>query len=220
MARSKSSSRWLSRQSSDPYVAKAKSLGYRSRAVFKLEEIQNKYQIFRSNKCVVDLGAAPGAWTQYAVKQLPNPDCCIIGLDILPMTPLDRVCLIQGDKPYPKGVCLIQGDFTELEVLQQLVTVLAGNQPDLVLSDMAPNISGNKAIDQPKSMYLAELALEFAQQHLAEDGTFAVKLFQGAGYTDYLQALKSSFKQVNTFKPKASRKESKEMYAVARGFGV
>lgn len=207
MARSKSSSRWLSRQSSDPYVAKAKSLGYRSRAVFKLEEIQNKYQIFRSNKCVVDLGAAPGAWTQYAVKQLPNPDCCIIGLDILPMTPLDRVCLIQGD-------------FTELEVLQQLVTVLAGNQPDLVLSDMAPNISGNKAIDQPKSMYLAELALEFTQQHLAEGGSFAVKLFQGAGYTDYLQALKSSFKQVNTFKPKASRKESKEMYAVARGFGV
>jgi 23S rRNA (uridine2552-2'-O)-methyltransferase len=207
MARSKSSSRWLSRQSSDPYVAKAKSLGYRSRAVFKLEEIQNKYQIFRSNKCVVDLGAAPGAWTQYAVKQLPNPDCCIIGLDILPMTPLDRVCLIQGD-------------FTELEVLQQLVTVLAGNQPDLVLSDMAPNISGNKAIDQPKSMYLAELALEFTQQHLAEGGSFAVKLFQGAGYTDYLQALKSSFKQVNTFKPNASRKESKEMYAVARGFGV
>ncbi len=207
MARSKSSSRWLSRQSSDPYVAKAKSLGYRSRAVFKLEEIQNKYQIFRSNKCVVDLGAAPGAWTQYAVKQLPNPDCCIIGLDILPMTPLDRVCLIQGD-------------FTELEVLQQLVTVIAGNQPDLVLSDMAPNISGNKAIDQPKSMYLAELALEFTQQHLAEGGSFAVKLFQGAGYTDYLQALKSSFKQVNTFKPKASRKESKEMYAVARGFGV
>ena len=207
MARSKSSSRWLSRQSSDPYVAKAKSLGYRSRAVFKLEEIQNKYQIFRSNKCVVDLGAAPGAWTQYAVKQLPNPDCCVIGLDILPMTPLDRVCLIQGD-------------FTELEVLQQLVTVLAGNQPDLVLSDMAPNISGNKAIDQPKSMYLAELALEFTQQHLAEGGSFAVKLFQGAGYTDYLQALKSSFKQVNTFKPNASRKESKEMYAVARGFGV
>ena len=207
MARSKSSSRWLSRQSSDPYVAKAKSLGYRSRAVFKLEEIQNKYQIFRSNKCVVDLGAAPGAWTQYAVKQLPNPDCCIIGLDILAMTPLDRVCLIQGD-------------FTELEVLQQLVTVLAGNQPDLVLSDMAPNISGNKAIDQPKSMYLAELALEFTQQHLAKGGSFAVKLFQGAGYTDYLQALKSSFKQVNTFKPKASRKESKEMYAVARGFGV
>ena len=207
MARSKSSSRWLSRQSSDPYVAKAKSLGYRSRAVFKLEEIQNKYQIFRSNKCVVDLGAAPGAWTQYAIKQLPNPDCCIIGLDILPMTPLDRVCLIQGD-------------FTELEVLQQLVTVLAGNQPDLVLSDMAPNISGNKAIDQPKSMYLAELALEFTQQHLAKGGSFAVKLFQGAGYTDYLQALKSSFKQVNTFKPKASRKESKEMYAVARGFGV
>ena len=207
MARSKSSSRWLSRQSSDPYVAKAKSLGYRSRAVFKLEEIQNKYQIFRSNKCVVDLGAAPGAWTQYAVKQLPNPDCCIIGLDILPMTPLDRVCLIQGD-------------FTELEVLQQLVTVLAGNQPDLVLSDMAPNISGNKAIDQPKSMYLAELALEFTQQHLAKGGSFAVKLFQGAGYTDYLQALKSSFKQVNTFKPKASRKESKEMYAVARGFGL
>ena len=207
MARSKSSSRWLSRQSSDPYVAKAKTQGYRSRAVFKLEEIQNKYQIFRSNRCIVDLGAAPGAWTQYAVKQMPNPDCLIIALDILAMPPLDRVCLIQGD-------------FTELDTLQQLVTVLAGKQPDLVLSDMAPNISGNKAIDQPKSMYLAELALEFAQQHLTQGGAFAVKLFQGAGYSDYLQALKSGFNQVNTFKPKASRKESKEMYAVARGFGL
>jgi len=207
MARSKSSSRWLSRQSSDPYVAKAKTQGYRSRAVFKLEEIQNKYQIFRSNRCIVDLGAAPGAWTQYAVKQTPNPDCLIIALDILAMPPLDRVCLIQGD-------------FTELDTLQQVVTVLAGKQPDLVLSDMAPNISGNKAIDQPKSMYLAELALEFAQQHLTQGGAFAVKLFQGAGYSDYLQALKSGFNQVNTFKPKASRKESKEMYAVARGFGL
>jgi len=207
MARSKSSSRWLSRQSSDPYVAKAKTQGYRSRAVFKLEEIQNKYQIFRSNRCIVDLGAAPGAWTQYAVKQAPNPDCLIIALDILAMPPLDRVCLIQGD-------------FTELDTLQQLVTVLAGKQPDLVLSDMAPNISGNKAIDQPKSMYLAELALEFAQQHLTQGGAFAVKLFQGAGYSDYLQALKSGFNQVNTIKPKASRKESKEMYAVARGFGL
>ena len=205
MARSKSSSRWLARQSNDPYVAKARALGYRSRAVFKLEEIQNKYNILESKRCVVDLGAAPGAWTQYVVNNCANQATRVVALDILAMEPI-------------AGVCVLQGDFTELDTLQQLVTVVSDSMPDLVLSDMAPNISGNKAIDQPKSMYLAELAMDFAKQHLTSGGSFAVKLFQGSGYSEYIEDLRSCFEQVNTFKPKASRKESKEMYAVARGF--
>ncbi len=207
MARSKSSSRWLARQSNDPYVAKAKSLRYRSRAVFKLEEIQHKYNILESRHCVVDLGAAPGAWTQYVVNNTAQPRTKVVALDVLAMEPIS-------------GVCLLQGDFTELDTLEQLVTVVSDSQPDLVLSDMAPNISGNKAVDQPKSMYLAELALDFAKQHLTSGGSFAVKLFQGSGYPEYIEDLRSCFAQVNTFKPKASRKESKEMYAVARGFGL
>ena len=207
MARSKSSSRWLARQNNDPYVAKARAQGYRSRAVYKLEEIENKYGILKSNQYVVDLGAAPGAWSQYVVKHAGKSSTKVIALDILPMDPIE-------------GVCVLQGDFTELDTLQQLVTVVADRQPDLVLSDLAPNISGNKAIDQPKSMYLAELALDFTKQHLATGGSFAVKLFQGSGYADYIQELRSCFKQVKTFKPNASRKESKEMYAVARGFGL
>ena len=205
MARSKSSSRWISRQSRDPYVAKAKSEGYRSRAVYKLQEIDSKYQIFNPKQFIVDLGAAPGAWCQYVVKNVTGTSGRVIGLDILEMAPIS-------------GVCVIQGDFTETETLNQLVKSL-NNQPiDLVLSDIAPNISGNKAVDQPKSMYLAELALDFARQHLAAGGGFAVKLFQGEGYEQYIAELRSSFKRVSTFKPQASRKESREMYAIAREF--
>ena len=205
MARSKSSARWLTRQTNDPYVSKAKSQGYRSRAVFKLEEIQNKYNILQSKRCIVDLGAAPGAWSQYVINATECQTIKVVALDILAMDPIP-------------GVCVIQGDFTELDTLEQLVNVVQDAQPDLVLSDMAPNISGNKAVDQPRSMYLAELALEFATQHLNTGGSFVVKLFQGSGYSDYIVDLRSYFKQVNTFKPKASRKESKEMYALARGF--
>ena len=205
MARSKSSARWLTRQTNDPYVSKAKSQGYRSRAVFKLEEIQNKYNILQSKRCIVDLGAAPGAWSQYVINATECHTIKVVALDILAMDPIP-------------GVCVIQGDFTELDTLEQLVNVVQDAQPDLVLSDMAPNISGNKAVDQPRSMYLAELALEFATQHLNTGGSFVVKLFQGSGYSDYIVDLRSYFKQVNTFKPKASRKESKEMYALARGF--
>ncbi len=207
MARSKSSSRWLNRQSKDPYVARAKSEGYRSRAVYKLQEIDSKYQIFQPHQFIVDLGAAPGAWSQYIVKNVPGSAGKVIALDILEMDPIE-------------GVCVIQGDFTENEVLDKLVESLNNHSVDLVLSDIAPNISGNKAVDQPKSMYLAELALDFARQHLTKGGGFAVKLFQGEGYVQYIQELRSSFKRVSTFKPQASRKESREMYAVATEFGL
>jgi len=207
VARSKSSSRWLDRQSKDHYVARAKSEGYRSRAVYKLQEIENKYQIFQPQQLVVDLGAAPGAWCQYIVKNVPGAVGNVIALDILEMDPID-------------GVCVIQGDFTENETLNQLVNSLNNQSVGLVLSDIAPNISGNKAVDQPKSMYLAELALDFAREHLTVGGSFAVKLFQGEGYSQYISDLKSSFKRVSTFKPQASRKESREMYAVARDFAI
>ncbi len=191
----------------DHYVAKAKAEGYRSRAVYKLQEIDNKYKIFHANQFIVDLGAAPGAWCQYIVKNVAGTSGKVIGLDILEMDPVD-------------GVCVIQGDFTEDETLEQLVSSLNNHPVDLVLSDIAPNISGNKAVDQPKSMYLAELALDFARQHLTNGGVFAVKLFQGEGYAEYIQELRSTFKRVTTFKPQASRKESKEMYAIARDFGL
>ncbi len=207
MARSKSSSRWLSRQSSDPYVALAKSEGYRSRAVYKLQEIDNKYQIFQPHQFIVDLGAAPGAWSQYVIERVRGSQGKVVALDVLEMEPIE-------------GVCIIQGDFTDDETLDDLVAALNNHSVDLVLSDIAPNISGNKAVDQPRSMYLAELALEFAKHHLTTGGGFAVKLFQGEGYAQYIQQLKNSFKRVSTFKPQASRKQSREMYAVAREFGL
>jgi 23S rRNA (uridine2552-2'-O)-methyltransferase len=191
----------------DHYVAKAKAEGYRSRAVYKLQEIDSKFQILHANQFIVDLGAAPGAWCQYIVKNVVGTSGKVIGLDILEMDSVE-------------GVCVIQGDFTEDETLDQLVSSLNNHPLDLVLSDIAPNISGNKAVDQPKSMYLAELALEFARQNLTKGGAFAVKLFQGEGYAQYIQELRSSFKRVATFKPQASRKESKEMYAIAREFGL
>ncbi len=189
----------------DHYVTKARAEGYRSRAVYKLQEIDSKYQIFHPNQFIVDLGASPGAWCQYVVRNVAGTSGKVIGLDILEMEPIE-------------GVCFIQGDFTEDETLEQLVSSLNNHPVDLVLSDIAPNISGNKAVDQPKSMYLAELALDFARQHLVKGGVFAVKLFQGEGYAPYIQDLRSSFKRVTTFKPQASRKESREMYAVARDF--
>lgn len=207
MSRKKSSSRWLARQRQDPYVAQAQSAGYRSRAVYKLEELDKKYNLVQSSRIIVDLGAAPGAWSQYCVQNSRQPATKVIALDILPMVELG-------------GVTIITGDFTEDKVLDELVQVLSGEAVDLVLSDMAPNISGNKAVDQPKSMYLCELALDFAHQHLKQNGGFVVKLFQGVGYPPYITDLKAKFKQVNMVKPQASRKESSEMYAVARGFGL
>ena len=207
MAKRKSSARWLQRQQQDPYVAKAQAAGYRSRAVYKLEELDLKYKLFDPCVAVVDLGAAPGAWTQYCLQKINPEKGFVIAVDILPMQSLT-------------GASIIEGDFTEQEALDSVVQSLNGRSLNLVLSDMAPNISGTKAIDQPKSMYLAELAMEFAFEHLSVDGNFVVKLFQGQGYAEYIKELRTRFSHVASVKPKASRKESSEMYAVARGFRV
>ena len=204
MAKSKQSKRWLKEHFDDPYVKQAQEAGYRSRAVFKLQEIDEKDHLFRKGMTVVDLGAAPGGWCQYARKKLASADA-VIALDILEMDPLE-------------GVCFIQADFTEQVALDKLLALLEGGQVDLVLSDMAPNISGMKVVDQPRAMYLAELAFDFCQKTLTTGGDFLVKVFQGEGFDDYLKLLRESFKQVLIRKPKASRPRSREVYILARHY--
>lgn len=195
-----SSNRWLSRQASDPYVKQARSRGYRARAAFKLIELDERDRFFRPGQKVVDLGSAPGSWAQVAVERV-GPKGRVVALDILPMEPLD-------------GVEFIQGDFREAGPLAQLEG-LVGEKVDLVLSDMAPNISGIAASDQARSMDLAELALEFAREWLEPDGVFVVKLFQGEGFDGFLRAARDTFKHVRLRKPAASRKQSREIYLVA-----
>ncbi|WP_404361140.1 23S rRNA (uridine(2552)-2'-O)-methyltransferase RlmE [Methylotuvimicrobium sp. KM1] len=204
MARSKSSSRWLQEHFHDEYVKMAQAQGWRSRAVFKLIEIQEKDSIIKPGMNVVDLGAAPGGWSQYA-RRIIGKKNKIIALDILPMDPLENVDFIQGD-------------FRELAVLEQLQTVLAGATVDLVMSDMAPNITGNKGVDQPNSMYLCELALDTARSILNRDGSFLVKVFQGEGYESFLKDVRQSFSSVAIRKPKASRPRSNEVYILGKGF--
>ena len=206
MAKSKSSKRWLSEHFDDHYVKMAQQQGLRSRSAFKLLELQDKYQLIRPGMVVVDLGAAPGGWCQ-AVKSLLGPKGRIIGLDILEMEPLG-------------GVEFIQGDFTEDEPLHELEQLLDGQKVDLVLSDMAPNMSGMAAIDQAKAMYLAELALEFVKEHLKPGGDFVVKLFQGTDFDGYVREVRSVFEKVQVRKPKASRPRSREVYLLARGHQV
>jgi len=186
----------------DPYVQKAKADGWRSRAVFKLIEIDEKDRLFKPGMTVVDLGAAPGSWCQYAAKRV-QPGGRVLALDILEMTPLH-------------GVDFIQGDFREEEVLRRLETSLAGRAVDLVLSDMAPNMSGIAVSDQARAMHLAELALEFCQQHLKPGGDFLVKVFQGTDYVELHKAVKQAFEQVVVRKPAASRDRSTETYLLAR----
>lgn len=195
-----SSRRWLSRQASDPYVKQARSRGYRARAAFKLLELDERERLFRAGQRVVDLGAAPGSWSQVALECVGRQGR-IVALDILPMEPLS-------------GVDFIQGDFREAEVLQQF-EARVGGKVDLVLSDMAPNISGIAASDQARSMDLAELALQFAVEWLEPEGRFVVKLFQGEGFDEYLRQARQSFRFVRLRKPAASRKESREVYLVA-----
>ncbi|MBS3822793.1 MAG: RlmE family RNA methyltransferase [Wenzhouxiangellaceae bacterium] len=195
-----SSNRWLSRQASDPYVKQARSRGYRSRAAFKLIELDERDQFFRSGQKVVDLGAAPGSWAQVAMERV-GPNGRVVALDILPMAPLD-------------GVEFVQGDFREPGPLEQL-EALVGEKFDLVLSDMAPNISGIAASDQARSMDLAELALEFARDWLKPGGGFVVKLFQGEGFDAFVREARQTFKHVRLRKPAASRKHSREIYLVA-----
>ncbi len=205
--RSKSSSRWLGEHFADEYVKRAQAEGWRSRAVFKLEEIDVKDRLIRPGMTVVDLGAAPGGWSQYAARKLRG-NGRIIALDILEMEPLE-------------GVEFLQGDFTEDEALERLLAVAGGASDersiDLVMSDMAPNMSGMDAIDQPKGMYLAELALDLAGKVLKPGGTFVVKVFQGEGFDEYLRELKSRFSKMVVRKPKASRARSREVYLVASG---
>jgi len=195
-----SSRRWLSRQANDPYVKEARSRGYRARAAFKLLEIDERERLFRSGQRVVDLGAAPGSWSQVAHERIGGQGR-VVALDILPMDPLP-------------GVDFIQGDFREAEVLQRF-EALVGGRVDLVLSDMAPNISGIAASDQARSMDLAELALQFAVEWLEPHGRFVVKLFQGEGFDAYVKDTRRQFRGVRLRKPAASRKESREVYLVA-----
>ena len=204
MARSKSSGRWMSEHFEDEYVKMAQVQGYRSRAVFKLKEIQEKDHLIRHGMNIVDLGAAPGGWSQYARKLLGKKDK-LIALDILPIDPIE-------------GVDFILGDFREDAVLDQLKDVLAGMTVDLVMSDMAPNMSGNKAVDMPRSIYLGELALDTARTVLTKDGSFLVKLFHGEGFEAFYSDVQISFSKVIIRKPKASRPRSNEVYILAKGF--
>ena len=201
--RSKSSQRWLKEHFSDPFVKKAQAEGLRSRAAYKLEELVDRDRLLRPGMAVVDLGAAPGGWSQW-VRQALGDSGRVVALDILDMPPL-------------AGVEFLQGDFREDGVLSALETLLAGQPVDLVLSDMAPNKSGVDAVDQPRAMHLAELAMEFADQHLRPGGAFLIKLFQGVGFDDYVRGLRRRYEKVAIRKPAASRKRSPEVYALAQG---
>lgn len=198
------STTWMHEHLTDFYVKKAQREGYPSRAAYKLLEIQEKDKLLTPGMRVVDLGAAPGGWTTVALEQIGGKGQ-VIALDCLPMTP-------------PTGVHFIQGDFTEDHVLTELMSYLKGQQVDVVLCDMAPNISGLKSVDQPKSMYLAELAMDFSQKVLTAGGKILVKLFQGEGVDQFILQLRQSFKQVKIRKPKASRSRSAEIYVLGIGF--
>lgn len=204
MVKSKSSRRWLKEHFDDPYVKLAQQKGYRSRATFKLVEIQEKDQLVTKGMTVVDLGAAPGGWCEQVVKWVGEQGK-VFALDILPMTPIP-------------GVEFIQGDFTQAEIFEKLIQLIDNRQVDLVISDIAPNISGVNAVDQPKAMYLAELAADFAKNVLKQGGFFLVKVFQGEGFDEYLRMIRQVFTKVLIRKPKSSRARSKEVYIVAKGF--
>ncbi|MGB5210206.1 MAG: 23S rRNA (uridine(2552)-2'-O)-methyltransferase RlmE [Gammaproteobacteria bacterium] len=204
--RSKSSSRWLAEHESDDFVKRARTEGWRSRAVFKLEEINKRDRLFKPGMLVVDLGAAPGAWSQYARHMVGSPGR-VVALDILPMDPLPEVEFIQAD-------------FGEDEALAALRATLGDDKVDLVLSDIAPNMSGVAAVDQPKSMYLVELALEFSREALRPGGDFLCKAFHGEGFEAFMTEARRSFGSVKTRKPRASRPRSREVYILARNYRV
>lgn len=204
--RSASSTRWLQEHVSDPFVQKAQKLGLRSRASFKLDEIQQKDKLIKTGMTVVDLGSAPGSWSQLAAD-LVGPQGLVIACDILPMDPL-------------AGVAFLQGDFREEAVLNALLERIGGRNVDVVLSDMAPNMSGNGTVDQARSMYLVELALDMCHQVLKKNGSFAVKVFQGEGFEQYVQLVRDVFSTVRIRKPDSSRSRSPETYIVATGFKV
>jgi 23S rRNA (uridine2552-2'-O)-methyltransferase len=204
--RTGSSQRWRQRQERDIYVEQAGRGGWRSRAVFKLEQIQAKERLLRAGTVCVDLGSAPGSWSQLAAR-LVGPSGRVIAVDLLPMEPLT-------------GVEFLQGDFTAPETLEALRNLVGTKPIDLVMSDMAPNISGNRVMDQPRSMALLDEALLFAREVLRPGGDFLVKAFQGEGIDAFTRELKGHFRTVKTLKPKASRPESREIYLLARSFGM
>ena len=206
MARSGSSQRWLAEHFRDEYVLKAKREGYRSRAVYKLMELNERDRFLKAGQRVVDLGAAPGGWTQYAA-QVIGAQGHIFALDLLPMDHFAHTTVIQGD-------------FSSNVVLADLTARLDNAPVDLVISDMAPNMSGVESVDIPRAMYLAELALDFCHQMLKPEGAFVTKLFQGTGFDAYMKQARGAFKQVSVRKPKASRPRSKEVYLVAQGHRV
>ncbi len=204
MARSKTSAAWLKEHVDDIWVKKAQQDGFRTRASYKLMELDEKDRLIKPGMTIIDLGAAPGGWSQVVARKL-NGHGVIIASDILTMDPI-------------ADVDFVQGDFTEQTVFEEIMQLVNNRPVDLVISDMAPNISGVASIDQPSAMYLVELALDMAQQVLKPKGDFVAKVFQGEGFTEYQQALKPMFDRVLIRKPKASRARSKEVYIVAKGF--
>jgi len=204
VARSKSSKNWLNEHFNDEYVKQSQKDGYRSRAVYKLKEIDEKDNLLKPGSTIIDLGAAPGSWCEYVVRRLKGKGR-VIALDILPMDPMD-------------GVEIITGDFLEEDVFEQLLNTLGSDQPDLVICDMAPNMSGQQAVDIPRAMYMAELALDLSRQVLKPGGGLLVKLFQGEGFDEYTKQMRADFTRVVMRKPKASRSRSKEVYGLAMGF--
>lgn len=202
--RSKSSSRWLQEHHADEYVKRSKAEGWRSRAVYKLEELDLKDRLFKPHMTVVDLGSAPGGWSQYVGKKL-GKNARVIASDILVMDELQFVEFIQGD-------------FREQEVADKIEALAPAGTIDVVMSDMAPNMTGNESVDQARSMYLTELALDMAGKLLKKDGVFVTKIFQGVGFDEYVKAARAVFKTVKVRKPKASRPRSREVYLVAQGF--
>lgn len=204
MARTKSSQRWLARNARDKYVKRARQEGARSRAIYKLEEIDRRDHLLRPGMTVVDLGAAPGGWSQYAKSRVGDAGR-VLALDILPMEPI-------------VGVEFIEGDFMEQPVLDLLMQRLQGQPVDLVISDMAPNMTGVASVDQARSMNLAELALDFSDKSLKPGGSLLIKTFQGAGFNEFHAQLRRRFEKLVTRKPSASRAESKEIYLLGRGF--
>lgn len=204
MARSKSSHRWLQEHVNDPYVKQAQKDGYRSRSSYKLIELNDKDRLIRPGMLIMDLGSAPGGWSQVAGK-LVGEKGRVLATDILPMDPV-------------KNVDFIQGDFTDEAVFNRILEALNGAKPDLIISDIAPNITGIDSADQGTSIYLVELALDMVRRVLKPKGNFVVKVFQGSGSDAYLKDVRTSFEKVSVRKPAASRSRSREVYVVARGF--
>jgi 23S rRNA (uridine2552-2'-O)-methyltransferase len=203
MTKSHSSKQWLRRHVNDPYVQRSKKEGYRSRSAYKLTEIDEKDRLLKGGLVVVDLGSAPGGWSQVLAKRV-GASGKVIAIDLLEMEPI-------------LGVRFVQGDFTARKGLAGVEAALEGRKADLVLSDMAPNMTGITVTDQARTMDLAEQARDFALQHLKPDGGFLIKVFQGVGYDEYLQSLRKAFQKVAIRKPDASRDESAEQYLLARG---